>query len=261
MRQYKTVPVSFPNMGGDRLSGRLELPVEGKPTHFGIFAHCFTCGKDFFAPSKVSKALAAHGVAMLRFDFTGLGESKGSFADSTFSTSLGDILSAAKFLRNNYAAPSLLVGHSMGGAAALAASSDLDDIEAVAVIGSPCDPAHVLRHFKDHEQMIERAGAIELNVAGREYVLKKSFFDDLDNHDVEQDTRNFGGAVFVFHAPDDDMVSFKKAETIYERFGTGFLIRMEGASHMLDQREDAAKIADILAGWLQEGKQPDAKTA
>ena len=263
MRQHKTVPVTFPNRNGDPLAGRLELPLDREISHFGLFMHCFTCSKEFFAPSKTCKALADRGVAMLRFDFTGLGESGGSFSDSTFSTSLGDVLSAADFLRTQYQAPSLLVGHSMGGAAALAATRELGAaIQAVATIGSPRDPAHVLRHFEDHQQLLETDGKVELVVAGRQYFLKKEFFSDMASHDVAQDTRDFGGAVFVFHAPEDDMVDFSNAKVIYDRAsGPRFLISMDGATHMLDKPEDAALVADILSSWLQEGREPLQKTA
>lgn len=263
MRQHKTVPVKFPNRNGDLLAGRLELPTDREATHFGLFMHCFTCSKEFFAPSKTCKALADRGIAMLRFDFTGLGESGGSFSDSTFSTSLGDVLSAADFLRRQYQAPALLVGHSMGGAAALAATRELGGgIKAVATIGSPRDPAHVLRHFEDHQQLLETDGKVELVVAGRQYFLKKDFFSDMASHDVAQDTRDFGGAVFVFHAPEDDMVYFSDAKVIYDRAsGPRFLISMDGATHMLDKPEDAALVADVLSGWLQEGQEPLQKTA
>ena len=252
----------FIGADGQHLSGRLDLP-DGPVSSYALFAHCFTCTKNSLAAVRVSKALTALGYGVLRFDFTGLGESGGSFSDSTFSTSLDDVLSAADFLRTQYQAPALLVGHSMGGAAALAATRELGSgIKAVATIGSPRDPAHVLRHFEDHQQLLETDGKVELVVAGRQYFLKKDFFSDMASHDVAQDTRDFGGAVFVFHAPEDDMVDFSNAKVIYDRAsGPRFLISMDGATHMLDKPEDAALVADILSGWLQEGQEPLQKTA
>lgn len=263
MRQHKTIRVTFPNQNGDILSGRLEMPLEKEPTHFGVFSHCFTCSKEFFAPTKVCKALADRGIAMLRFDFTGLGDSAGDFADSSFSTNIGDVVAASEFLVSEYGAPaSLLIGHSFGGTTSLAATRLLPEVKTVATIGSPQDPSHVLRHFEEHQELFERNGFIEIVVAGREYTLKKSFLEDLDSHDVAQDTADFDGAVFVFQSPVDDMVRWQNAETIYNRASDPrFLIRMEGVSHMLDKQDDAQNVAEILTDWIYNGEQPQQASA
>lgn len=258
MRQHKTIRVTFPNQNGDMIAGRLEMPIDEQPTHIGLFSHCFTCSKEFFAPTKVSKALADRGIAMMRFDFTGLGDSEGDFSSSSFSTNIGDLCAGAQFLEDEYGiAPSLLIGHSFGGTTSLAATQHLPAVEAVATIGSPQDPSHVMRHFEQHQQLLERDGFIEIEVAGRKYTLKKSFMDDLGSHDVEKNTRDFDGAVFVFQSPEDDMVDWKNAEVIYERASDPrFLIRMDGVSHMLDRPEEAAMVAYVLSSWLQDGEKP-----
>ncbi len=252
MRKHRTINIKFPNKNGDMLSGKLEMPIDENPIAFGVFMHCFTCTKEFFAPTRVSKALADRGIAMLRFDFAGLGASQGDFSETTFITNVNDVLSAAEMLSNDYDAPSLLIGHSMGGANALAATRFLPDIKAVATIGSPSDPRHVLRYFKEHEKLFELNGFIEIIVAGRKYTLNKSFIEDMKKQDVGRDTRDFSGAVFVFQSPNDDMVSYDNAKKIYERATEPkLLIDMDDASHMLDKKSDADKIADILCNWIE----------
>lgn len=252
MQKHKTIAVKFKNKDGFRLSGKLEIPTEVKIRHFGIFSHCFTCSKEFFAPTRVSKALADMGIAMLRFDFMGLGDSEGDFANTTFSGNIADIMSAFDFLSSNYKKPEILVGHSMGGANMLAVANKLDNIKLVATIGSPSDPAHVLKYFNDHKKFFEKNGKIKINIAGRNYILKKSFLDDMEKCNVAIDTKEFNnGATFVFQSPDDDMVSYDNAKMIYKRATEPkFLIRMEGKSHMLDDVKDANKVADTISNWL-----------
>lgn len=250
----KTIIFDFTNDRGNTLSGRLELPKDGDPVAYGVFANCFTCMKEFFAPTRVCRGLAERGIAMLRFDFTGLGESEGSFTDGNFGTNISDILSASSALEKGFGqSPMLLIGHSLGGAAALAASAELPSLKAVATIGSPKDPNHVLRHFQDQDQLIEHDDVIELKVADRTYLLKKQFLDNLSAHDVAQNTADFGGASFVFQAPKDDMVKAINAQEIYDRAVEPKFLHMMGddVGHMLDRPQDTEYVAETLSVWLK----------
>ncbi len=248
----KTEIFNFDNGRGDILSGRMELPRDAEPTHFGIFANCFTCAKEFFAPTRTSRALAERGIAMLRFDFTGLGESEGTFSDTNFTTKIQDICAAAKAIKEKYGHDvSLVIGHSLGGAAAIASTAHLPSAKAVATIGAPRDPDHVMRHFREKEQVLERDGQIEIDVAGRKYILKQHFMDDLSMHHVAKDTADFEGGVFVFHAPEDDMVVFENAKIIYERANEPkFFYEMPGAGHMFEDPVRIGEIADALTNFL-----------
>jgi len=258
----KTHVFNFDNGRGDLLSGRMELPKDQAPLTFGIFANCFTCAKEFFAPTKVSRALAEQGIAMLRFDFTGLGKSEGFFPDTNFSTKIEDLKAASKAIYNEFGkTPELLVGHSLGGAAALAATAHLPDIKTAATIGSPRGPGHVLRHFEEHQQIMEQEGKIEITVADRKYILKKQFLEDLDLHNLKENTQNFKGAIFVFHAPDDDMVAFENAQTIFDRATEPrFLHQMDGAGHMIEKQQDTDFIAQTLANWIEKNQCSNKKT-
>jgi putative redox protein len=167
----------FPGSDGQKLAARLDAP-EGLIRAFALFAHCFTCGKDIFAASRIAQALTEHGIAVLRFDFTGLGASEGEFANTNFSSNLADLVAAANHLRQNYRAPALLIGHSLGGAAVLAAAADVPETRAVVTIGAPSDPTHVAGLFRDHLERIETEGEAEVQLAGRPFRIKRQFLID-----------------------------------------------------------------------------------
>lgn len=253
----KSLKFDFPNGRGETLSGRLEMP-DGEPEFFGVFAHCYTCNKDVHAAARISKALAERGVAMLRFDMTGMGESEGDFSDTNLSTNTADVVAAAKALAEKHEAPVLLVGHSFGGLAAQEAAEQLDEVELVAVIGTPKDADHVTRHMQHAKDVITEKGEAEVNIAGRKFTIKKQFVDDIDAHDMERVTQALECALHVFHAPNDDMVSFKNAEGTYKRARDAKnkpdvkLHKLDGAAdHLLTRREDSEAIADEIAGWLK----------
>lgn len=255
---YQTENFDLDNGNGEMLSARLELPTNGDIKAYGIFANCFTCEKEFFAPKRVSRALAARGIGMVRFDFTGLGKSEGDFSDSNFSTHIRDLGAIADKLKAEFGqGPSLLVGHSFGGPAALALTETIDSIRAVATIGAPKDPRHVMRHFEEHQQILEREGMIEINVAGRKYTLKKQFAEDVKSFDVESQTRAFKGGIFVFHDPEDDMVRYQNAKEIFDRAGgAAWLVTLKDAGHMLGDIKQTKYVGDLLADWLIDGKAP-----
>lgn len=245
----QTHKIDFPGAIADKLAGQLHLPP-GRPRAFALFAHCFTCSKDLKAAVAVSRGLAEQGIATLRFDFTGLGESAGDFADSNFSSNVEDLVAAADMLRERYQAPSILVGHSLGGSAALAAAHRIDEVKAVATIGAPCDPAHVRENFKGKLDEIEDQGSATVDLAGRKFTIKKQFLDDLEDRNQQERIHALGRALLVFHSPRDEIVGIDNARRIYEaaRHPKSF-VTLDQADHLLSNRADSRYVSVVLGAW------------
>lgn len=239
----------FTGSSGDSLSALLDMP-EGAPRGFALFAHCFTCGKDIFAAARIAAGLAAHGIAVLRFDFTGLGHSDGEFANTNFSSNVEDLVLAADALRARHAAPSLLVGHSLGGAAVLAAAARISEAVAVATIGAPADPAHVAAHFQKARPEIEARGEAEVLLGGRPFRIRRQFLEDISAQNLEAAIRNLRRALLVFHAPRDEIVGIDNASRIFAaaKHPKSF-ISLDDADHLLRRRADARYVAEVLAAW------------
>ncbi len=247
----KSSKITFTNAQGKLLSGRLDLPLEQEPHNFAIFAHCFTCTKDFSAVRNVSKALASEGFGVLRFDFTGLGDSDGDFADTNFSSNVADLVQAAHYLKKEYKAPSLLVGHSLGGAAAIFAASEIPSIQALATIGAPSNPVHVKKQFGSQAQAIENNGVGKVVLAGRDFTFKKQFFDDLEEQSCEAAaSRLEGKALLILHSPQDATVSIKNAEEIYHAaMHPKSFVTLDGSEHLLIDKKNAAYVGKVISGW------------
>jgi putative redox protein len=194
------IKATFPNRDGEMIAGLLELP-DKDPNAFALFAHCFTCSKDIAAASRVTRALSLHGIATLRFDFTGLVNSDGDFSNTNFSLNLQDLTAAAEFLSAEYAAPALLVGHSLGGAAILAAAANIPSARALVTIGAPASAAHVQALFAESRGLIESRGAAKVNLGGREFTIKKQFLDDSDQYNTTAHIANLRRALLVCHSP------------------------------------------------------------
>ena len=229
----------FTGEGGHMLAAALELP-QGEPAAFALFAHCFTCGKDVLAAKRIAVALAARGIAVLRFDFTGLGSSEGDFANSTFSSNVADLVHAADHLRATKKAPSLLIGHSLGGAAILAAAGKIPEARAVATIAAPSDPAHVTGLFKEQIDDIRKHGEVEVSLAGRPFRIKREFLDDIVEHELMMDVTNLHKAVLVMHSPVDDTVGIDNATKIFlaAKHPKSF-VSLDHADHLLSKPTDA----------------------
>jgi putative redox protein len=246
-----TEPVFFPNLRGDQLAGRLDLPQEGEPLAYAIIAHCFTCSKDIKSVNWLSKFLAERGVAALRFDFTGLGDSEGRFSDTTFSSNIEDILAAAEFLRSQYRAPAILIGHSLGGTAMLAAGPRIPETRLVVTIAAPAEPRHIReRLMRDHPEIM-RDGAGEVNFGGRTVRIRREFLDDLDTHNIEREVAELGRSLLVFHASADEILDLEHGLRIFQvaRPPKSFIC-LEDADHLLVRREsDARYIAEVIAAW------------
>lgn len=243
--------IEFSGALGNRLAGILEQP-EAKPWAHAVYAHCFTCTKDIKAAYHVSRALANQGVAVLRFDFTGLGDSAGDFASSSFSTNIEDLLAAAAHLRQHHQAPQLLVGHSLGGTAALATAARVSEVRAVVTIASPFDPTHIQRHLPAPCDDCGPPQEAEIEVAGRRYRLGRQFLDDLERHDMAASIRRLGRALLVCHSPADKVVHPDQAARIFQtaRHPKSFL-SLDRADHVLSRREDAAYVGQLIAAWAR----------
>ena len=244
-----TSKVTFRGADGDALAARLDRP-EGAPKAFALFAHCFTCSKDIFAAQRVAGALAERGFGVLRFDFTGLGSSEGEFANTNFSSNVGDLVAAADYLRAEYEAPKVLVGHSLGGAAVLAAAGSIAEVKAVATIGAPADPSHVSDLFFGDVAAIEAAGEVRVEIAGRPFTIKKQFIEDIREQNLSAAIGDLGKALLIFHAPRDQTVGIDNAALIFTaaKHPKSF-VSLDDADHLLSRKEDAIYVADVLAAW------------
>ncbi len=241
----------FPNGKGEKLSGVIDLPL-GEPTAYALFAHCFTCGKDIRAARTIAERLAVHGIAALRFDFTGLGHSEGEFANTHFSSNVDDLVAAADHLRNAKMAPAILIGHSLGGAAVLAAAHRIPEARAVVTIGAPCDPSHVANLFKDRIEDIRDQGEVEVQIAGRPFKVKRAFLDDVAEKRLHECLAHLHKALLIFHSPTDDIVGIDNASHIFmaAKHPKSF-VSLDGADHLLSRKDDAAYVADVIAAWAE----------
>ncbi|MBY6030702.1 bifunctional alpha/beta hydrolase/OsmC family protein [Halomonas sp. DP8Y7-1] len=242
--------VTFAGQDGQQLAARLDRPEGSEPQAVAIFAHCFTCTKDILAAKRIAAGLVLRGVAVLRFDFTGLGHSEGEFANTHFSSNVDDLLAAAAYLEGMGLAPGLLVGHSLGGAAVLAAAGQLPAVKAVATIGAPFDPAHVLHNFGASLELIERQGEVKLELAGRPFTIRKTFVDDLREQRQRQRIEALGRPLLVLHAPGDETVEIENAAAIFgaARHPRSF-ISLDDADHLLTRAADAEYAAEVVASW------------
>jgi putative redox protein len=239
----------FTGEGGHQLAAALDLP-EQEPLAYALFAHCFTCGKDVLAAKRIATALAAKGIAVLRFDFTGIGSSEGDFANSTFSSNVADLVRAANHLRETRKAPTLLIGHSLGGAAILAAAGQIAEAKAVVTIAAPSDPEHVTGLFKEQIEDIRKQGKVEVSLAGRPFTITREFLDDIAEHGLMARVTTMRKAILVMHAPTDDTVSIDNATRIFlsAKHPKSF-VSLAGADHLLSQRRDSTYVADVIAAW------------
>ncbi|MBX2842660.1 MAG: bifunctional alpha/beta hydrolase/OsmC family protein [Flammeovirgaceae bacterium] len=246
----KTTKISFPNQNGDKLSAKLELPIDTKPHNFAIFAHCFTCNKNFAAVNNISRALTQEGLGVLRFDFTGLGDSEGKFSDTNFSTNITDLVAASDYLHEFYKPPSLLIGHSLGGAAVLVARHQIESIKAVATIGAPAHPEHVTNLFNNGLEEIKTTGKANVNIGGRPFEIKKQFIDDLESINSKNYIGNLNAGLLIFHSPNDKIVGIENATHIFKaaKHPRSF-ISLDGADHLLTKKEDSIFAGSLIASW------------
>ncbi|MGC1465514.1 MAG: bifunctional alpha/beta hydrolase/OsmC family protein [Pseudolabrys sp.] len=247
----RTERFEFQNAKGEKLAARLDLPL-GAPDAYALFAHCFTCGKNNLAAKRISERLAETGIAVLCFDFTGLGASEGEFANTNFSSNIADLIAAANHLRMTHAAPSILIGHSLGGAAMLAAAGDIPEARAVVTIAAPSDPGHVTGLFKEHIESIRAQGEVEVSLAGRPFRIRREFLDDVAEARLDRKIPNLRKALLVFHSPTDDTVGIENASHIFgaAKHPKSF-VSLAGADHLLSAKTDAVYVANVIATWAE----------
>ncbi|PKO99366.1 MAG: osmotically inducible protein C [Bacteroidetes bacterium HGW-Bacteroidetes-2] len=242
--------VTFTNNKGEELSGRLELPDNQHPHNFVLFAHCFTCNKNLSAVVNISRELADKGFGVLRFDFTGLGESAGDFSDTNFSGNVEDLITAANWLKKNHQAPTILVGHSLGGAAVIFAAEKIESIKAIATISAPSDPNHIKKLLKSSIEEIETKGQAVVNLSGRDFTIKQQFLNDLKTKSLPDIVKKLRKAILVMHSPQDSLVGINNAEEIYSaaRHPKSF-ISLDGADHLLTKKEDSKYVGLMISSW------------
>ncbi len=241
--------IEFTGSLGATLAAILDEP-DSSPRAYAMFAHCFTCSKDVIAASRISRALAKLGIGTFRFDFTGLGHSEGEFSDTTFSSNIGDLVAGADWMRTNRQAPCILIGHSLGGAAVLAAAPSIPECTAIATIGAPADPEHVIHLFDSASADIERDGKGEVSIGGRPFTVGQQLIDDLRDQDPQARIQSLKQALLVFHSPIDQIVGIENAAQIYSwaKHPKSF-ISIDGADHMLTKPKDAEFVAKMLSTW------------
>ena len=240
---------NFPNATDEQLAATLDLPL-GKPTAYALFAHCFTCGKDNLAAKRIAERLTFHGIAVLRFDFTGLDASEGEFANTHFSSNVDDLVAAADHLRKTDDAPAILIGHSLGGAAVLAGSHKIPEARAVVTIAAPYDPGHVTGLFKEQIETIRAQGEVEVELAGRPFHIRREFLDDVAERKLDACLATLRKALLVFHSPTDDLVGIYNASHIFgaAKHPKSF-VSLAGADHLLSSKSDAVYVANVIAAW------------
>lgn len=241
--------VGFPGSQGNELAARLDQP-EGTPKAYALFAHCFTCSKDIFAASRIAKVLTDNGIAVLRFDFTGLGASEGDFANTNFTSNVQDLLKAAEFLRQNYEAPKIMIGHSLGGAATLVAAGDVPEVEAVVTVAAPADAAHVAHHFESSREEIMEKGEAEVQLVGRPFRIQRQFIEDIETQTMDDKIKGLKKALLVMHAPRDETVGVENAEHIFvtAKHPKSF-VSLDDADHLLTKKEHAEYAGHVIAAW------------
>ncbi len=246
----KTKRITFNNADGERLSARIETPVHTHPKAYALFAHCFTCNKNLLAIKNISRALTKAGFAVMRFDFTGLGESEGEFEDTNFSSNVQDLIAAADFLKENFEAPAILIGHSLGGAAVLLAAKYIESVSAIATIGAPAEPLHVAHQFGDNIDKIENQGSAEVNIGGRPFKVKQQFLEDIRGTNLKSVINELRKSILVMHSPQDKIVNINNAADIYTAaFHPKSFISLDGADHLLSNKADSLYAGDVIASW------------
>jgi putative redox protein len=248
----KSLAIDIPTNGNKKLSASLELPANKKADHIAIFAHCFTCNSDFAAVKNISRSLTSQGFGVVRFDFTGLGKSEGDFADTNFSANVADIKAVHQFITDNYQAPELLIGHSLGGAAALVAAAEIDEIKAVATIGAPADIQHVQHLFSAGIEEILEKGEALVNIGGRPFRIQKQFVEDLQKRELTDILRDMRKPLLILHSPQDSIVRIDNAAKIYSAaFHPKSFISLDGADHLLTNRNDSLYAGEVIGTWVK----------
>ncbi len=250
--------VTFKNRQGQILTGEIDLPIDKKPLSYALFAHFFTGNKNFTAVRNISRALTQNQIAVMRFDFTGLGKSEGKFEDTNFTSNVDDLISAAIYLTENHSAPKIMIGHSLGGAAAIYAADAINSIETVATIAAPSSPSHVEHLFSEHIDEIELDGEATFDIGGRKFTIKKQFLEDIHTKNLPKILRDLRKPILVFHSPQDKIVEVKNAREIYSAaHHPKSFISLDGANHLLTNKQDSFYVGKVISSWANRYVNPD----
>lgn len=242
--------ISFTNKHGEQLAARLELPVDKHPHTYALFAHCFTCNKNLTAVRNISRALNQNGIAVVRFDFTGLGESEGDFENTNFSSNIEDLIEAALFMEREMKAPQLIIGHSLGGAATIFAAHQLPFIKAVATIGAPSDPSHVQHLFGEQINTIQSSGVAAVTIGGRPFTIKKQFLEDIEAKNMAKTIKALRKPLLILHSPQDTTVGINNAAELYQNaHHPKSFVSLDGADHLLSNKNDSDYAGNVIANW------------
>ena len=248
----KSTKLQIKNSKGHHLSAYLELPANQKPNYYAIFAHCFTCSSTLNAVKNISRTLTTHGFGVVRFDFTGLGRSEGEFAESHFSGNVADLLAVQEYMKKNYEAPCLLVGHSLGGAAVLVAASQLDAIKAVATIGAPANVSHVKHLFSHGAHEIPADENVQVNIGGRPFTINNEFVLDFDKTDLPKTVKNLRKPLLILHSPTDTIVGIENARELYvNAHHPKSFVSLDSADHLLTNERDSRYAGNIIGTWVE----------
>lgn len=248
----KSEKLRITNDKGYELHAYLDLPANQKPNYYAIFAHCFTCSSTLGAVKNVSRALTTHGFGVVRFDFTGLGKSEGDFAESHFSANVSDLLRVHEYVAQQHKAPSLLVGHSLGGAAVLVAASKLDTVKAIATIGAPATVDHVTHLFSHTIEEVKEKGEVEVDIGGRPFIINQEFVEDFGKTDLPKITKNLRKPLLIFHAPFDKIVGIENAEKLYKNaHHPKSFVTLDDADHLLSNNLDSIYVGNVIGAWVQ----------
>jgi putative redox protein len=242
--------LEFNNRQGLALAAQLDAPSEGPVAHYALFAHCFTCGKDIKAAYHIARTLNREGIGVFRFDFTGLGASQGEFADTNFSSNVADLIDAARYMETHQMPPSLLIGHSLGGAAVIQAAGSIPSVRAVVAIAAPSEPAHLARHLEGIREPLHRQGEADITIAGRTLKIKKQFLDDITQVDIDKALKELNRALLILHSPHDSVVDIENAARLYRtaQHPKSF-VSLDNADHMLSDADDARYAGGIISAW------------
>lgn len=254
--------VSFDNRYGLTLSARLDKPIDSKPSAYALFAHCFTCNKDLAAVKNISRSLTENGIAVLRFDFTGLGQSEGEFAESNFSSNVSDLIDACQYLSSMHDTPKLLIGHSLGGAAVVFAANQLPSVQAVVTIGAPADPAHVEHLIQDELEEASRTEQVKVSIGGRPFMMQRQFLDDIRSKNMSKELKDLRRGLLIMHSPQDTIVGIDNAADMYQAaMHPKSFISLDGADHLLSDKQDSLYVGNVIATWVTKYvKFPDEST-
>ena len=245
-----TQNLTIPSINGHNLSAKLELPADGAIQQYAIFAHCFTCNSNLGVVRYISRELTSRGIGVLRFDFTGLGNSAGEFEDTNFSNNVSDIIAVNHYLTDNYKAPQLLVGHSLGGTAVLAAAFQLPLIKCVATIGAPAQPDHIKKLLKYDQSKFDSTNSFETNIGGRPFTIQKQFIEDIESSDLLGKIKTLNKALLFLHSPQDRIVGVENAANLFHNaFHPKSFVSLDGADHLLSKKDDALYTADVIGSW------------